>query len=147
MKIHRADLAQIASNFLELLEQEGIRTKRHMEAVLGRRIPVPDKEDAVDFRYSLSGEGNKRIYVISYVLQSLLKPQIPLHIILDPGRNYSYSEVMVKSIDMIPGYGTHPATQLDEFRNVFQYKRLDSMRLSKAKIELEELAALTSVSL
>ena len=131
MQITRKDLGQIAENFLQVLDREGIHSLESLDRILDQRLDV-DKSSGhvlkVQLRPSLS---NTKAHTMSYII-----PIVGIPIETRMNYDLSYLNMIIKTGSIIPGYSEF---SLDGFGNIIQNKVINSSEWEILERELRAL--------
>jgi len=135
MEIEIGDLRNFASRFLQVLEEQEVKSARDLERLVGTQVMVEQPNGDFVLFENRPSNLSTTAYTISYIRNGL---GIPIELKIN--NVLAYSQIIIKTKLLIRGYSPFA---IDPFKNTIQYKRLDSSDFSISKKELAELSRLS----
>jgi len=132
MKYTRADLSEVAKQFLGALDREGISCVEQLESMIGRIFEVDDSDDFVEVPDP--AEGLTPSYTVSYIRP---KKGIPIEVKFNLRNGYTH--VILKMDEELEGYDT---LFMDPFDNFVQHKVIGTEGVSTMRRELNRIELL-----
>ncbi len=123
-----------AEKLLEIFERNKISTVSDLEQVLDEKFIVdthPSDFVMVELRPS-----NKGTFACTV---SYIAPSYGIPIELKINSELNYSQIFIKTKDMVDGYILFEYGAIDEFQNLRQYKRLETTDLTELIKEIKKL--------
>jgi hypothetical protein len=134
MQITTRNLAQYASNFLEVLDLHHIRRTEDLEKFIGRTLNITSKSD-----YLLIEKRPSNVGTQVYCLEYNLKPNGGTPIALRLNSRLGYGKLHIKCNELILGYQPF---NWDSFHNLAQEKAFQSAEIALPRHAIEELSRL-----
>lgn len=138
MQFAKKDIGEIAREMLGFFDEHRITHPLDFQGMIGHDYFL-DAERFIEIRLRPSNLGTKSISCSYYDKSSGNPLNVRLNVPL------GYYQIILKSVDLIEGYSQFPELAMadkDDFGNIPQYRKNESIEISDIKTDLESLARL-----